>query len=142
MPKLDTTDLAKFKELTKSKVNPTLAKAKGLGKALLSREDRLSLFKEQILKAPKPKSTEEAITLINKTLDNVEDLYSGVPKNYKAARLGQTEGRMYGILDDQFVTHHSDGSLTALTRGHKINIKPDGSFSIFDQATKKLFLEK
>jgi predicted lipoprotein with Yx(FWY)xxD motif len=49
---------------------------------------------------------------------------------------------MYGILDDKYVTYHSDGSVTALTKGQHIEIKPDGDFSIINRKDGKTFLNK
>ncbi|MDH7448433.1 hypothetical protein [Aquimarina sp. 2201CG14-23] len=43
----------------------------------------------------------------------------------------RNDGRMYGILDDTFVTRHSNGNVTAFTRGHRIEILANGSFSIY-----------
>lgn len=55
-----------------------------------------------------------------------------VVKNVEAAMKGKSDGRMYSILDDKFVTRHADGRVTALTRGHRIEIEASGNFSIFN----------
>gem|GEM_PF-4095840 len=46
---------------------------------------------------------------------------------------------MYGILDDKLVTYHANGSVTALTIGHRIEIKSAGGFSIFLRNSGELF---
>jgi co-chaperonin GroES (HSP10) len=52
------------------------------------------------------------------------------------------DGRMYGILDDKFVTKHSDGSVTAMTKGNRIDIANDGSFKIMTKDGSKTLFEK
>ncbi len=93
-----------------------------------------------------PESPNEAIQLINNQLDFVEDAFSGVKKNPNAALMpNRNDGRMYGILDDTFVKRHEDGSVTAFTKGHRIEIQPNGSFSIYlNKGPNKdlLFFEK
>ncbi len=96
----------------------------------LSRAERLSIFKNDLLEAPSANNPKEALGLINKTLDNVENKYSG------------TDDRMYGILDDKYVTYHDDGSVTALTKGQRIEIQPDGNFSIINRKDGTTFLNK
>ena len=79
-----------------------------------------------------PKNPDETIQMINKHLDEVEDAYSGVIKNPNAVSTpNRNDGRMYGILDDTYVTRHSNGNVTALTKGHRVEIQADGSFSIY-----------
>jgi RHS repeat-associated protein len=95
-----------------------------------TRGTRLAMFKSGLLKAPKPKTPKEALKLINKTLDKIEESYSGA------------NDRMYGILDDKYVTYHPNGGVTALTKGHRIEIKSDGGFSIFLRHSGELFLTK
>ncbi len=82
----------------------------------------------------------EAISLINKSLDKVEDMYSGVKKADGIPN--RDDGRMYGILDDKFVTKHADGSVTAMTKGNRIDIAKDGSFKIMTKDGTKVLFEK
>ncbi len=71
------------------------------------------------------------MSLINKTLDRVEDSYSGVKKNLNAASMpDRDDGRMYGILDNKYITRNDDGSVIAKTKGNNIIIQPDGSFQV------------
>ncbi len=95
-----------------------------------SRSERLSMFKRDLLRAPASQNPDDAIKAVNKALDNIENVHAG-PKD-----------RMFGILDDKFVTRHGDGSVTALTKGHRIEIQPNGGFSIFERTSGKLFLTK
>ena len=97
---------------------------------VLTRGERLTMLKEKLLNAPMPKNPKEALELINKTLDKIEKTHAG------------PNDRMYGILDNKYVTLKTDGSMTALTRGHRIEIQSNGSFSIFERSTGNLFLAK
>jgi len=96
----------------------------------LTRGERLSMFKNEILEAPAASNPKEALNLINSTLDNIESKYSG------------SNDRMYGILDDKYVTYHDDGSVTALTKGQRIEIQSSGDFSIINRKDGKTFLNK
>lgn len=97
----------------------------------LSKGERVQLFlKELATNKGKTKNPDDVIKLINKSLDKVEDLYSGVVKNPNAAKTNRDDGRMYGILDDLFVTKHSNGNVTAKTKGHIIDIQNNGTYII------------
>jgi len=72
-------------------------------KGVLSRIE-YSMFKNGLSNAANPKNPNEALSLINKTLDGVELKHEGVIN------------RMFGILDNKYVTHYSNGSMTALTK--------------------------
>ena len=117
--------------------------AKNLGKEVLSKGERLKIFIKNLTEADSPSNPDEALDLINKTMDEVEDTYSGVKKNPNAASMpNRDDGRMYGILDDTFVKRHEDGSLTARTKGNKIEVGSDGSIKILSKDGEKTFLDK
>lgn len=107
---------------------------------VLSKSERLKIFAEKLNVAPGAKNVDEAIGLINKTLDEVEDTYSGVKKAKGIP--DRDDGRMYGILDDKYVTKHADGSVTANTKGNKIEIAKDGSFKILSKDGSKVLIDK
>lgn len=110
---------------------------------LLSRRDRLMKFKSLIEKAKMLKNPDDAVKLINKILDKVEDMHSGVRKNPSAVyNPNRNDGWMYGILDDLYKITHAIGNVTILTKGHRIEIQKGGSFEMFFRATNKLFLSK
>lgn len=110
---------------------------------LLSRRDRLMKFKSLIEKAKMLKNPDDAVKLINKILDKVEDMHSGVRKNPSAVyNPNRNDGRMYGILDDLYKITHAIGNVTILTKGHRIEIQKGGGFEMFFRATNKLFLSK
>ena len=97
---------------------------------VLTRGERLAMLKERLLNAPMPKNPKEVLKLINNTLDKIEKTHAG------------PNDRMFGILDNKYVTINANGSMTALTKGHRIEIQANGSFSIFERSTGNLFLSK
>ena len=61
-----------------------------------SKGERLAEFLDSLAKAPPASSTEEALELVNRILNDVEDRLSGVAYDHDAARQLVTDGRMYG----------------------------------------------
>ncbi|MGE0708793.1 MAG: hypothetical protein AB7N76_21550 [Planctomycetota bacterium] len=61
-----------------------------------SKGERLAEFLDRLGKAPPAGSAEEALELVNKILDEVEDALSGIPYDPDAAQQLVTDGRMYG----------------------------------------------
>lgn len=61
-----------------------------------SKDERLAEFLARLAKAPPASSAQEALELVNKILNEVEDRLSGVPYDPDAARQLVTDGRMYG----------------------------------------------
>ena len=51
------------------------------------------------------------------------------------------DGRMYPPLYD-FVTRHTDGSISAKTRGHNIEIGSDGSITIWNRRNGNMDFSK
>lgn len=108
-------------------------------KAVLSIKDRLKIFFRRLELAEPADNSEDALKLICNALDEVEDAHSGVEK---IANPGKTfTGRMYPPFEDSIV-RSSDGSILAKTKGHNINIKQNGSFSIIEKATGKIEIVK
>ena len=66
---------------------------------------------------------------LSETLDETEDAFSGVPKQNPPPPPNKNDGRMYPPLED-FTTHNPDGSLSARTRAHRIDITADGKVTI------------
>jgi hypothetical protein len=84
--------------------------------------------------APPPTNAEEGIALVRDSLDQVEDEHSGVPKADPPPPPGQSDGRMYPPRDD-FTTRNPDGSISARTRGHDIEVSPQGDITIINRKT-------
>ena len=107
---------------------------------VLSKADRLSIFQD-VLKNSKPAaSQEEAIKMINSSLDMVEDAYSGVRKVDGIP--DRDDGRMYGILDEKYVKTMEDGTKVANTKGNRILLKKDGGFEIQTKDGSKTLFSK
>ena len=98
-------------------------------RAPLTIRERLAEYYNRLRGQPPAKTADEALERVRNTLDEVEDLHSGVPKRNPPPPLGQSDGRMHPPLDD-FVTRNPNGSITARTRGHHIEIGSDGSITI------------
>ncbi len=82
------------------------------------------------LGAQRPSSNaDDALRRINRTLDDVEDLYSGIPKKVPPPPIDMTDGRMYPPQSD-FIMRQRDGSIIAETRRHKILLGSEGSITI------------
>ena len=59
----------------------------------------------------------------------MEDEFSGVPRKDPPPPPNMPDGRMYPPLED-FTTQNADGSMSARTRGHRIELGADGSITI------------
>lgn len=93
----------------------------------LSIRDRLSLVYERLDQMPAPTSAQEAFDRLNNTLDQVEDEYSGVPKNPNPGL--KFDGRMYPPRGD-YIEHADDGKIFAATKGNTIQAEPDGTLTV------------
>jgi hypothetical protein len=100
----------------------------GIAKTILKKSDRLKIFTTRLGSAKPAANQEEAIKLINKTLDNVEDEFSGIIKAKGIPN--RDDGRMYGILDEKYITTLEDGTKIARTKGNRIILNKDGGFQI------------
>ncbi|MFY0256321.1 RHS repeat domain-containing protein, partial [Chitinophaga sp. 30R24] len=107
---------------------------------ILSKSERLGIFINRLKSASAAKNQEEALKLINSTLDKVEDAYSGVPK--APGIPNRDDGRMYGILDKKYVITQEDGTMIANTKGNRIILEKDGGFKIQSKDGTKTFLDK
>lgn len=108
---------------------------------VLTRAERIAKFYEALRVQAPASSAEEALARVRGTLDRIEDAFSGVPKASPPPPPGMSDGRMYPPLDD-FVTRNPDGSISARTRGHNIEIGKDGSTKIVDRKSGKVEFEQ
>jgi hypothetical protein len=102
---------------------------------------RLNEFYRRLGLLPRAKSAERALKQICQTLDEVEDELSGVVKKATPPPLGTSDGRMYCPVEDHII-RGSDGSILAITRGHRVEIGSDGSVRIINKATSQVEFEK
>ena len=90
------------------------------------------MYIENLRNAEPASNYDEALNLINKTLDDIEDAYSGVVKNPNAINMPNIDdGRMYGILDNKYVKQLEDGTTRAFTRKNTIIFDQKGGFKIY-----------
>lgn len=67
--------------------------------------------------------------MINKTLDDIEDVYSDVAKNSDAINMPNIEdGRMYGILDNKYLKDLGNDETRAFTRKNVFIFDNNGGF--------------
>ncbi len=71
---------------------------------------------------------------VRKTIDQVEDEMSGLPKKDPPPPPSVNDGRMYPPLDDR-VQPTVEGGLQTDTRGQKIELGPDGSIKVTSKKT-------
>jgi Pre-toxin TG len=102
---------------------------------------RLAEFYKRLGEAPRARTAEEGLRQVREILDHVEDDLSGIPKQNPPPPPNRSDGRMYPPLDD-FTTRNPDGSITADTRGHVIDIDPTGGITIRSRATGNVEFQK
>jgi len=103
--------------------------------------DRLKELYRRLHALPQVKCAEAALLQICETLDQVEDEWSGVAKKSPPPGPSESDGRMYGPLPD-FTARFEDGSILALTRGHRIIIDAGGAVRIQNKWTGDVEYEK
>jgi hypothetical protein len=118
---------------------PTVTKPAAAAK--LSIRERLTKFYEGLSGKPPATNANDAMRQLRETLDEVEDTFSGVPKKNPPPPPKENDGRMYPPLED-FTTRHPDGSLSARTRGQRIDITADGKITITNLRTGQVEFTK
>jgi hypothetical protein len=107
----------------------------------LSVRERLTKFYERLSGKPPASNANDAMRQLRETLEEVEDQFSGVTKKNPPPPPKENDGRMYPPLDD-FTTRHPDGSLSARTRAHRIDITPGGKITITSLRTGQVEFTK
>ena len=107
----------------------------------LTMRERLQELYRRLGSAPKTSSSEEALRELCELLEQVENEFSGVQKPANIPRPSMDDGRMYRPLEDH-VARRADGSILALTRGHRIEIASDGSIRIVNKVTGQVEFQK
>jgi tyrosyl-tRNA synthetase len=115
------------------------AEVRALHRTALPVKERLKEFFKRLQAAPPSNSAIEALDSLRFYLEQVEDEFSGVPKNPNPGL--KYEGRMYPPKED-FILANPDGSLIALTRGHIIEIGKNGRIEIKSKVTKVTVFSK
>jgi hypothetical protein len=95
----------------------------------LTRTQRLTEYFNRLRQQPASHSAEEALIRLSQTLTEVEDELSGIPRQEPPPPPNRPDGRMYPPQADN-IRRLPDGSITARTAGHRIEIGADGSITI------------
>jgi hypothetical protein len=103
--------------------------------------ERLDELYRRLRFLPRAAGSVEAFQQLCDTLDDVEDAWSGIPKKSPPPPPFDSDGRMYCPMAD-FAVRCDDGSIVALTRGHRIEASPDGSLRIISKITGQVEFEK
>ena len=103
--------------------------------------ERLAEVYRRLSERPRASSGTEALRQLCEVLEQVEDELSGVPRQEPSPRPARFDGRMY-CPEEDFVVRNPDGSLVALTRGHRIEIEADGSLRIINKLTSQTEFER
>jgi len=95
---------------------------------VMTKGERLGLFSRRLLDAPGASNADDAFKLLGRTMDDVEDAFSGVARARNPGL--KYDGRMYPPRAD-FTTRLPNGGLEAITKGNVVRIGPDGSIRLY-----------
>lgn len=105
-----------------------------------TKAQRLDEFFRRLQSAASARTHDEARELMESTLNNVEDQYSGVRFNPDAWR---TDGRMYPVQDDNAADVPGTPNVTSYrSRRHETFVAANGAFEIRDTRTNRVLLAK
>ena len=102
-------------------------------------QQRLELFFRRLAEAPPAASAEEALRLVCRLIEEVENEHCPVPRETPAP--SDFRGRMYAPQADR-IERWPDGTIKAMTRRHRIYCCADGQINVFHKITKALVLNK
>jgi hypothetical protein len=95
----------------------------------MTKQQRLEEYYDRLWGQPLSTTAESALDRLEQTLTKVEDELSGIPRSDPPPPRNMPDGRMYPPLEDS-ITRNPDGSISATTAGHRIEIGNDGSITI------------
>src|SRR4051812_28762599 len=99
---------------------------------------RLDVFLDRLQSAPACHTAEEALALVCRLIEEVEDEFCSLPRATRPPF--HFTGRMYAPQADR--VRRIGGLLVATTRHHRIWCRPDGSIRIVHVPSKQSVLEK
>ena len=102
-------------------------------------QERLKEFFRRLEAAPPASSAEEALALVSRLVEEVEDALCPLPREEPPPRF--FSGRMYAPQEDS-VKRFPSGLIRATTRRHRIICGSNGSISVFHIRTRALDLHK
>lgn len=97
----------------------------------MSRSERLGEVFRRLDDGPGTSNADDAMSQMHRTLDEVEDELSGIPRNPNPGL--ESNGRMYPPQADRTV-RSPDGSITTTSKGHTTDFGPDGSITVRNRA--------
>jgi hypothetical protein len=103
----------------------------------VSRRERLEELFRRLHAAVPSNSADEAFELVCRTLEQVEDELSGVPRADPAPPMDQDDGRMYRPMGNN-IRRTRTGGIVAKTKGHRITVASDGKIEIRSRLTGEL----
>ena len=101
--------------------------------------ERLDLFLARLQAAPACRTAEEALTLVCRLIEEVEDEFCSLPREEPPPM--HFTGRMYAPRGD-YVRKMENGELIATTRHHRVYCRMDGSIDLVHIPTKQNVIEK
>lgn len=96
---------------------------------VLTKSERIAIYSKELLAAPAARNADEALKLLETTMNKVEDAYSGI-KPVRDPGLTY-EGRMYAPRADHIKPFKEDGSIRAVTQGNVVIISPNGTITTY-----------
>ena len=102
-------------------------------------QQRLAEFFRRLDAAPPVASAGEALALVCRLIEDVEDELCPVPR-IEPPPLGFT-GRMYAPREDH-IQRQPDGALAASTRRHRILCQADGAITVIHMTDKSVVFTK
>jgi hypothetical protein len=91
-------------------------------------QERLEIFFQRLKAAPPANTAEEAMALVCRLIEEVEDEFCPLPRETPPPQLRFT-GRMYAPQADR-IRRLEGGQLVAATRRHRIYCQPGGAILI------------
>jgi hypothetical protein len=102
-------------------------------------QERLAIFFERLSAAPAAGSAEEALALVCRLIEEVEDEFCPVPREDPPPR--HRTGRMYAPQAD-LIFQRPEGTIRAETRRHTMFFDPDGSIRIVSGSPSEVAFSK
>jgi hypothetical protein len=102
-------------------------------------QNRLRIFFERLRAAPPARTAYDALALICRLIEEVEDEFCSVPRVDPPPRT--PTGRMYSPQADS-ITFGEGGVMLVKTLGHLIRCHPEGSIVIENTRTNRVELRK
>jgi hypothetical protein len=104
-----------------------------------SKVERLKIVFERLQNAPAAKAADEAMAIMNRVLEEVEDEFGGVPKDPNPGLI--PSDRMYPPEADN-IARDPNGNIIANSRRHSTTFGKDGSIVITRRQTGVIVLRK